>query len=369
MKKVYLLEEVLKNDNLIFNLKNDNIFKLIFLSKEAKKYLVLLIHVILGYSYEDLENNIYFGNIEFPNNINNKSSYSDLVCKYKKTDIIIEMNNENSKKLLNKNYHYLFKQHTRKSNNKNNYGENNKTILINIDNFDILGKKNFIYKSNLKYDYYNVCIYNNIKIIHINLEYLSWKYYNEYELNYLEKILLIFVEQRIDKILDIVKIKEVEDILKMIERLKFEEHNGIVTYDREEFEKMLKEEFEEEKKNFEKKKNKFNMQKSNFERQQFNFMKKQSAFDEKQSAFDKKQSAFDKKQSAFDKKQSAFDKKQSAFDKKQSAFDKKQVAFNKKQNDFENQKKTFAKVLKERGISIDEIINITKLTSEEIKTL
>lgn len=61
------------------------------------------------------------------------------------------MYNNKSIKIINKNYHYLFKQHSSRNNNKNNYGENNETILINIDNYDVLKKKQFIYESKIRF--------------------------------------------------------------------------------------------------------------------------------------------------------------------------------------------------------------------------
>ena len=144
--------------------------------------------------------------------------------------------------------------HSSKSNNKNSYGKYIYTYLLNFDKYDILNKNNLKYTSTLNFPIYNVCLYKNIKIIHINLEYLKKKYYNNSELNDLEKLLIIFIEQRKDKIRKIINCKEVEGVLRIMDQLKFEYVNGVVTYDREAFLKLEQEEYERYIKNLAKQK-------------------------------------------------------------------------------------------------------------------
>lgn len=191
-------------------------------------------------------------------------------------------------------------------------------------------------------------MYKNIKIIHINLAYLRWKYYNKIELNEIEKILLIFVCQKKDEIRKIINREEIEKIMNMIDRLKFEEYNGIVTYDREEYEKILKEEFEEDKRRLEISKKKFEKQQSNFEKQQSNFEKQQSNFKEQQINLKKQQNLFEEKQNQFEEKQNQFKEKTIKFNKERMAF---------------------AKELKNIGTPIERIIKITDLTLEQINMI
>lgn len=80
----YLLDDVLNSDNLMFDIKYDSVFKNVFLNEGSRKYLVLFLNKLLGYDYKDLNNNMILSNIEMPSNVKSKSSYSDLVCKYRK---------------------------------------------------------------------------------------------------------------------------------------------------------------------------------------------------------------------------------------------------------------------------------------------
>lgn len=87
------------------------------------------------------------------------------------------------------------KQHVCGLNKKNKYGRYKKTILINLDYYDSVGENELIYDEDFRIKKYNKCIYNNIKIIYINLAYLEHKYYNEEELNEFEKI----IKERFEK--------------------------------------------------------------------------------------------------------------------------------------------------------------------------
>ena len=204
----YTTEEILENDNLIFNLTSDISFKKVFLNENNSKYLNIIIETLFNlYS-----SNYILLNTEIPNN-NSKSSYSDIILKRGKYEYIIEMNGSPYSNLaFYKNHHYLLKEHSRRNYKKNKYGIKNHTILINIDNYDILKKNKLIYKSNLKYDKYNSILYKNIESYAINLDYVRYRYYNNIKLSELEKLLIIFIEQRKDKILSIVNNKYVKNI-------------------------------------------------------------------------------------------------------------------------------------------------------------
>lgn len=53
------------------------------------------------------------------------------------------MNMSDKEFYINKNYQYLFKQHSSRLTNSNKY--KNKTILINIDNYDVGEENDLIY--------------------------------------------------------------------------------------------------------------------------------------------------------------------------------------------------------------------------------
>ena len=266
-------EEIKNNDNLMLNLKNDIIFKNCFLDYDCKPYLIKLINLIFNFNYK----NIIIKNNELASGkIKDKSSFTDLICSNGNIDFIIEMNNNKSNTILEKNMGYLFRQHIRKINKKNNYGKNKYTYLINIDNFDAVDKNDFIYESFINFPKYNISLYKNIKILHINLAELRKKLYNlnrNNELTELEKLLLIFVVQEKDKLRKIIKCREIEGVIKIMDRMKME-NDYIATYDREEFERLVKEEFETDLEKFNNDKEKFNNDKEKFNNDKKNLMKK-----------------------------------------------------------------------------------------------
>lgn len=320
----YKLNEILKNDNLLFDLKYDCTFKRVFLNDTNLDYIILLLNKLLKYSRLDLTKNLRIANSELTSNKSyNRSNYADLVCKYKNSDIIFEMNNIYTSIIMFKNNYYLFKQHTSRSNNKNKYGKYNKTFLINFDNYDILHKDELIYKSKMTVQKYYKCIYNNIEIVNINLVYLRKKYYNGDKLNELEQLLLIFIEQDKNKLREKVKLKEIERMIKFMDRLKFEE-GYVVTYDKEELDKMVKEEF------------------------------------------DRKNRRLEKKIFKFQKKEKELKKIQDEFNKDKDEFNKDKNRFKSDVVKFERDKMVLAKRLKLIGILIEEIVEITNFTFEQI---
>lgn len=244
----YSSREILRDDNLIFDLKTDISFKNLFLNINNYNYLEELFSMLLGRNICNLK----LCNSEIPSNkFDAKSIQSDLVFKSDEEEIIVEMNKFKTNNLVYKNNSYLLKEHAKKLCGKNCYGKRVKTILINFDNFDVLKKNKFIYYCKLFYYPYNTVLYNNIEIININLVYLRKKYYNKYRLNELEKMLLIFVEQRKDKLLKIIKNDNVKELINYMYDMMYDE-NYITTYDKEIFERNERQEFNKMKKKLKK---------------------------------------------------------------------------------------------------------------------
>lgn len=244
----YSSREILRDDNLIFDLKTDIAFKNLFLNINNFSYLEEVFSILLGRNICNLK----LCNSEIPTNkLKTKSIQSDLVFKYDDEEIIVEMNKFKTNNLVYKNNSYLLKEHAKKLCGKNCYGKRVKTILVNFDNFDVLKKNKFIYYCKLFYYPYNTVLYNNIEIININLVYLKKKYYNKYRLNELEKMLLIFVEQRKDKLLKIIKNDNVKELINFMYDMMYDE-NYITTYDKEIFERNERQEFNKMKKKLKK---------------------------------------------------------------------------------------------------------------------
>ena len=237
------------------------------------------------------------------------------------------MNYTYSKALYYKNYYYLFKEHTKRSYKDNDYGLNKNTLLINIDNYDFLKENKLIYEINLKEKEYRNTVYKNIKSLHINLDYLKNKYYNKCNnLSELEKLLLVFIEPKKEKILNICKNKYVKEIIEYMDYLQIGD-DFITIYDRDELDNKIREEVEEEKRNILKEKN-------------YIIKEKQDVAKEKQDVAKEKQDVAKEKQDVA----------------------KEKLSLN-------NEKIEIARELKILGIPINKIQKLTKLSLKDISML
>ena len=332
MKKFRKFEDIINNKNLLFDIKNDLIFRNVFLNKCSLNYVCKLLHYLLGYDLNDLKNNLKIVNNEHPSNsVFNNINRSDVIYEYKDIYIIFEMNSNNMKHHINKNYYYLFKQHSSRLNNKNNY--NKKTILINIDDYDVNKRNEIVYTSKILDTKYYANIYNLINIIHINLDSLRNKMYNNIELNDLERLLIIFIEQDRCNLINKNVEKEVIDIMDYIARMDFREGDP-VTYNREEELKILEE---------------------------------MALEDARKAKEDARRAKEDVRKAKEDVRKAKEEKQQVANEKQQVANEKQQVASEKKQ--LEEEKIEFAKALKAEGYPMNKILKLTKLSKNKIMML
>ena len=167
-------------------------------------------------------------------------------------------------------------QHCSRLNNKNKYKK--KTILINIDNYDVVGEKETVYDSKIYISKYYKNIYEYINILHINLDSLREKIYNKRELDWIEKHLLIFVEQDKRNLIGKVE-KEVKEIMDYMERLDFKEGDP-VTYNYLEAEKVRKEMAIEHEMEVKKKEETLQKQEKNLQKQEINIEKREKSLEE-----------------------------------------------------------------------------------------
>ena len=284
---------------------------------------------MLKYNLEDLKNNLKIVNNEYASDsAYSEITRSDIIYQYKDIYIIFEMNMSNKEYHINKNYHYLFKQHCSRLNNKNKY--KNQTILINVDNYDAIGEKEIIYDAKIYVSKYYNNIYKYIDILHINLDSLKKKVYNKNKLNELEKLLIIFIEQDKRKIGKIGK--EVENIMDYMARLDFKEGDP-VTYNYIEAEKVKQEMALEHERKIER------------DRQELEYKKQEFEQNKQELEQDKQELEQDKQELEQDKQELEQDKQ-----------------------DLHEEKISLAKELKKEGFPIKKILKITKL-SENIITM
>ena len=326
MKK-YSFEEIINNKNLLFNLQLDWTFKNVFLNENSINFLCNFFCYLFKYDYNDLKKHLTIVNGELPTKvIGHNNGHSDIIFKYKKIYIILEMNGSNKQKHIDKNYWYLFLEHTSRLSNKNKYTQEIKTILVNIDNYDVINKNNFIYDSKLLFDKYKINVYNGIRILHINLDYLRKKYYTNGKLNEFEKLMLIFVEQDRRKIEKITQRKDVKEIMNFLETLNFKPGDA-VTYDKEAFVSSCEEDVLQR-------------------------------LEEANKKYNKASEKYNKASEKYNKASEKFNT---------AKIEAKKIK--EQQKELENEKISLAKELKNEGYSIDKILKITKLSKNIVMSL
>ena len=235
-EKLEILKEKYNLNERILDLTIDVAFKKVFTAKENRWYLAFLI------SYcTKLDINYILKNMKMKNdfisssNIKMKTGYSDILVEVDKKIINIEMNRNLSEKLIRKNKWYV---NTLSSVNAEKNSKLDKLIIqINISTKARIPKTNeLLYEivrmdKNLKVE----DVYNSEIIYDINLEYLKEELYNKNKINREEKRLLIFIEQD-KKILESlykgdVKMKE---IVNEVEEEKYKnDYSFLLEYDKE----------------------------------------------------------------------------------------------------------------------------------------
>ena len=235
-EKLEILKEKYNLNERILDLTIDVAFKKVFTAKENRWYLAFLI------SYcTKLDINYILKNMKMKNdfisssNIKMKTGYSDILVEVDKKIINIEMNRNLSEKLIRKNKWYV---NTLSSVSAEKNSKLDKLIIqINISTKARIPKTNeLLYEivrmdKNLKVE----DVYNSEIIYDINLEYLKEELYNKNNINREEKRLLIFIEQD-KKILESlykgdVKMKE---IVNEVEEEKYKnDYSFLLEYDKE----------------------------------------------------------------------------------------------------------------------------------------
>ena len=267
--------------------------------------------------------------------------------KYKNIVIILEMNSSNRLIHVNKNYWYLFLEHSSRLNNKNKYTQDLQTILINIDSYDVLKQNNLIYDSILDFSKYNQILYFGIRIIHINLDYLNKKYYNKDKLNSFEKAMLIFIERDYEKLKKIQKRRDVLKIMDFMNTIIFNK-NGIPVYDKEEFDRIYEEDLKTEHEQIKRIMSEVKTKQNNLKTRENNLETRENNLETRENNLETRENNLEVQQQTINDKQ-------------------KQVEIEKMKLDEE--KIILAKELKNAGFPINKILKITKLSKNKILML
>ena len=175
---------------------SDAMFKTMFQTEGKEKYACFLISQLTDYSYEELLENISIVKNELDkDNAYKKGLRCDFVADIKGNKINIEMNNNTSSDVIDRNLEYAFRLYS----NKSSRYDYNSVIQININNYAFVGNKNIIEVYTLKNDD-NEKLTNKFMVIQIYLANLREKWYTDgiESLSIAEKALLVFIEPSID---------------------------------------------------------------------------------------------------------------------------------------------------------------------------
>mgnify|MGYP004464670817 FL=1 len=182
-------ERVLLKDKVVKKLLNSE-------NPTCREYLVRLISASTGISVKLLRNNIELITPNINSNSNYVNSVSDVMVKDNENYYNIEINYNNVPIAIIKNNIYMYNSILRQVHKSDDYKNVKGVIQININNYDLFGKGEFVYDSMMIEKKYHIVRDNMLRVIDINLDFLSNIDYNKIkkgnEYN-LEKLLYFFV--------------------------------------------------------------------------------------------------------------------------------------------------------------------------------
>lgn len=216
----------------------DEVATKIFTSSECFNYTASVISATLGLDLLYVKENLTILDPKISKNIHDKGTVVDAIFTHDDFTVNIEINYGLYDDTLIKNTIYLAQLLIRQTKVGDEYTKTNKVIQININNYDLYKKGEFIYKSYIMDDKYHIKRDELIEIYDINIDYLSELGYNEVKklnINDLRYLLYIFVcsdeKVRIKLYNENLYMKEV--FTKMNELT--QETDGILYYNRKKF--------------------------------------------------------------------------------------------------------------------------------------
>ena len=182
-------ERVLLKDKVVKKLLNSE-------NPTCREYLVRLISASTGISVKLLRNNIELVTPNINSNSNYVNSVSDVMVKDNENYYNIEINYNNVPIAIVKNNIYMYNSILRQVHKSDDYKNVKGVIQININNYDLFNKGEFVYDSMMIEKKHHIVRDNMLRVIDINLDFLSNIDYNKIkkgnEYN-LEKLLYFFV--------------------------------------------------------------------------------------------------------------------------------------------------------------------------------
>ena len=174
---------------------NDRAAKLLITDKKLREYVCLIISKLLKLNYNYVKNNLELVNNGVNENQNIKGRDTDALFKNDYSVINFEFNNEYQSEYIAKNNMYVFHLCLRQLKPGEKENKIKPVYQINVNNYDIYKKGEFIYKTQLCETTYHCVRDNNLVIYDINMDFLKKLSYNEIDgmpSDSLEKLFLVF---------------------------------------------------------------------------------------------------------------------------------------------------------------------------------
>ena len=174
---------------------NDRAAKLLITDKKLREYVCLIISKLLKLNYNYVKNNLELVHNGVNENQNIKGRDTDTLFKNDYSVINFEFNNEYQSEYIAKNNMYVFHLYLRQLKPGEKENKIKPVYQINVNNYDIYKKGEFIYKTQLCETTYHCVRDNNLVIYDINMDFLKKLSYNEIDgmpSDSLEKLFLVF---------------------------------------------------------------------------------------------------------------------------------------------------------------------------------
>ena len=235
LSKEYVLElpRYIKKGQKI-SILSDTMLKAMFQNENRLKYSAKFLSYFIDLDYEVILKNIYLAKNELDKEKeSSKGERCDYVAVIDNTSLNIEVNNNSSLEILERNIEYAYRLYSKKIKRGEREYDYTQVIQFNLNNFSFKGNDKIIDIYGVKNDD-DLTLSDKIIFVQIYVPNLRKKWYNEgiESLNEAEKYILALVEMDIEKLKSLGGEELMEEYVKEAEEVSFEGGVG-ESYDKE----------------------------------------------------------------------------------------------------------------------------------------
>ena len=213
---------------------SDTMLKAMFQNENRIKYSAKFLSYFIDVEYEDILNNICLAKNELDKNVeNDKGERCDYVALLSDTSLNIEVNNNSSLEVLERNMEYAHRLYSKKIKRGEENYQYTQVIQFNLNNFAFKGNDKIVDIYTVTNDD-NIGLSNKLIFVQIYVPNLRKKWYTKgiKSLSEEEKYILALVEMDLDKLNDLGGENIMDEYVKEAEEVSFEGGVG-EAYDKE----------------------------------------------------------------------------------------------------------------------------------------